>query len=78
MTTVFALAAGVNEGYAAISVVQAEMFASATRTLVSVFAQVELDFNGQSPLPLSKMTYLANTKSNTKKSFQGDRKKLRL
>ncbi|KAG0148468.1 hypothetical protein CROQUDRAFT_105709 [Cronartium quercuum f. sp. fusiforme G11] len=45
LTTIFALAAGVSEGYAAISVVQAEIFASATRTLVSVFAQVELDFN---------------------------------
>lgn len=45
LTTIFALVSGVDEGYAAISVVQAEMFASATRALVSVFAQVELDFN---------------------------------
>ncbi|MBW0461807.1 hypothetical protein O181_001522 [Austropuccinia psidii MF-1] len=45
LTTSFALASGVSEGFAAISVVQAEIFAQATRSLVSVFAQLELDFN---------------------------------
>jgi len=45
LTTCFALLSGVGEGFAAISVVQAEIFAQATRSLVSVFAQLELDFN---------------------------------
>ncbi|KAA1121719.1 hypothetical protein PGTUg99_020975 [Puccinia graminis f. sp. tritici] len=45
LTTSFALLSGVSEGFAAISVVQAEIFAQATRSLVSVFAQLELDFN---------------------------------
>ncbi|KAI9600531.1 hypothetical protein H4Q26_000315 [Puccinia striiformis f. sp. tritici PST-130] len=45
LTTCFALVSGVSEGFAAISVVQAEIFAQATRSLVSVFAQLELDFN---------------------------------
>lgn len=45
LTTCFALSSGVGEGFAAISVVQAEIFAQATRSLVSVFAQLELDFN---------------------------------
>jgi hypothetical protein len=47
LTTSFALLSGVSEGFAAISVVQAEIFAQATRSLVSVFAQLELDFNGK-------------------------------
>lgn len=58
LTTCFALSSGVGEGFAAISVVQAEIFAQATRSLVSVFAQLELDFNGQNfihPLPKKAM-----------------------
>lgn len=45
MTTVFALASGVSAGYAALVIVQAGVFADASRQLVRVLAQVELDFN---------------------------------
>ncbi|PLW40557.1 hypothetical protein PCANC_16781 [Puccinia coronata f. sp. avenae] len=45
LTTCFALLSGVSEGFAAISVVQAEIFAQATRALVWAFAQLELNFN---------------------------------
>ncbi|KAG2022883.1 ATP-binding cassette transporter [Coprinopsis cinerea AmutBmut pab1-1] len=43
--TTFALLQGVSNGSAAIVMVQAGIFASANRTLVSVMAQMELDFN---------------------------------
>jgi hypothetical protein len=46
LTTCFALLSGVSEGFAAISVVQAEIFAQSTRALVWAFAQLELNFNG--------------------------------
>lgn len=42
LTTVFALTAGVQEGLAAICIVQSEAFAEASRSLVTVFAQLEL------------------------------------
>ena len=45
MTTIFALATSVSPGYAALVIVQAASFADASRMLVRVLAQVELDFN---------------------------------
>ncbi|KAK7063980.1 P-loop containing nucleoside triphosphate hydrolase protein [Favolaschia claudopus] len=44
-TTLFALWAGVSNGAAAIVIVQAGIFAEASRQLVKVAAQLELDFN---------------------------------
>ncbi|EMD33950.1 hypothetical protein CERSUDRAFT_117480 [Gelatoporia subvermispora B] len=44
-TTNFALWTGVSSGYAALVIVQAGIFAEASRQLVRVLAQVELDFN---------------------------------
>ncbi|KAK0208709.1 P-loop containing nucleoside triphosphate hydrolase protein [Desarmillaria ectypa] len=44
-TTVFALRMGVRSGAAAIVIVQAGIFAEASRQLVRVAAQLELDFN---------------------------------
>ncbi|KAF7319859.1 P-loop containing nucleoside triphosphate hydrolase protein [Mycena kentingensis (nom. inval.)] len=44
-TTIFALWAGVSNGMAAIVIVQAGIFAEASRKLVTVAAQLELDFN---------------------------------
>lgn len=43
--TVFALWQGVTDGSAAIVIVQAGIFADASRQLVKVAAQLELDFN---------------------------------
>ena len=43
--TVFALLANVSNGLAAIVIVQSAVFAEASRQLVRVLAQVELDFN---------------------------------
>ncbi|CUA73825.1 ABC transporter ATP-binding protein/permease VMR1 [Rhizoctonia solani] len=43
--TLFALLSGVQAGIAAIVIVQAGVFAEASRQLVRVFAQLELDFN---------------------------------
>ena len=43
--TVLALLAGVPNGLAAIAIVQSAVFAEASRQLVRVLAQVELDFN---------------------------------
>ena len=43
--TTFALSANVSNGLAAIAIVQSEIFAEASRQLVRVLAQVELDFN---------------------------------
>ncbi|KAI0671861.1 P-loop containing nucleoside triphosphate hydrolase protein [Trametes maxima] len=45
LTTLFALWSGVSSGYAALVIVQAGVFANASRQLVRVLAQVELDFN---------------------------------
>ncbi|KAI8980033.1 P-loop containing nucleoside triphosphate hydrolase protein [Trametes punicea] len=45
LTTLFALRSGVSSGYAALVIVQAGVFAEASRQLVRVLAQVELDFN---------------------------------
>ena len=45
MTTLFALGTSVSSGYAALVIVQAGIFAEASRQLVRVLAQVELDFN---------------------------------
>lgn len=45
LTTLFALARGVSNGSAAIVIVQAGIFAEASRQLVRVLAQLELDFN---------------------------------
>ncbi|KAG8934657.1 hypothetical protein FRC02_009484 [Tulasnella sp. 418] len=44
-TTLFALYGGVSEGMAALVIVNAGVFAEASRQLVRVFAQLELDFN---------------------------------
>ncbi|KAG7099723.1 hypothetical protein E1B28_001540 [Marasmius oreades] len=44
-TTLFSLWMNVNDGFAAIVIVQAGIFADASRQLVRVAAQVELDFN---------------------------------
>ncbi|CAK5280326.1 unnamed protein product [Mycena citricolor] len=44
-TTIFALWMGVSDGAAAIVIVQAGIFAEASRQLVRVAAQLELDFN---------------------------------
>ncbi|OCH93071.1 P-loop containing nucleoside triphosphate hydrolase protein [Obba rivulosa] len=44
-TTLFALWTGVSSGYAALVIVQAGIFAEASRQLVRVLAQLELDFN---------------------------------
>ncbi|KAK7465464.1 hypothetical protein VKT23_005441 [Stygiomarasmius scandens] len=44
-TTLFALLMGVNSGLTAIVIVQAGIFAEASRQLVRVAAQLELDFN---------------------------------
>lgn len=43
--TIFALLANVSNGLAAIVIVQSAVFAEASRQLVRVLAQVELDFN---------------------------------
>ncbi|KAG8747893.1 hypothetical protein FRC10_010512 [Ceratobasidium sp. 414] len=43
--TLFALLSGVRAGTAAVVIVQAGVFAEASRQLVRVFAQLELDFN---------------------------------
>ena len=43
--TIFALFANVSNGLAAIVIVQSGVFAEASRQLVRVLAQVELDFN---------------------------------
>ncbi|KAG9127282.1 hypothetical protein FRC07_015040 [Ceratobasidium sp. 392] len=43
--TLFALLSGVQAGTAAVVIVQAGVFAEASRQLVRVFAQLELDFN---------------------------------
>ncbi|CAE6425291.1 unnamed protein product [Rhizoctonia solani] len=43
--TLFALLSGVHAGTAAVVIVQAGVFAEASRQLVRVFAQLELDFN---------------------------------
>ncbi|CAE6506129.1 unnamed protein product [Rhizoctonia solani] len=43
--TLFALLSGVRAGIAAVVIVQAGVFAEASRQLVRVFAQLELDFN---------------------------------
>ncbi|OBZ72651.1 ATP-dependent bile acid permease [Grifola frondosa] len=45
MTTLFALRGSVSSGYAALVIVQAGVFADASRDLVRVLAQLELDFN---------------------------------
>ncbi|TFK93706.1 P-loop containing nucleoside triphosphate hydrolase protein [Polyporus arcularius HHB13444] len=45
MTTLFALGSSISSGYAALVIVQAGIFAEASRQLVRVLAQVELDFN---------------------------------
>ncbi|KAH9902650.1 P-loop containing nucleoside triphosphate hydrolase protein [Cubamyces lactineus] len=45
LTTLFALWSDVSSGYAALVIVQAGVFANASRQLVRVLAQVELDFN---------------------------------
>ncbi|KAJ3554652.1 hypothetical protein NM688_g2996 [Phlebia brevispora] len=45
LTTLFALWSGIGDGLAALVIVQAETFAEASRQLVKVLAQVELDFN---------------------------------
>ncbi|KAI0359724.1 P-loop containing nucleoside triphosphate hydrolase protein [Trametes cingulata] len=45
LTTLFALWSSVSSGYAALVIVQAGIFAEASRQLVRVLAQVELDFN---------------------------------
>ncbi|TBU62826.1 P-loop containing nucleoside triphosphate hydrolase protein [Dichomitus squalens] len=45
MTTLFALGSSVSSGWAALVIVQAGVFADASRQLVRVLAQVELDFN---------------------------------
>ncbi|KDQ63255.1 hypothetical protein JAAARDRAFT_29273 [Jaapia argillacea MUCL 33604] len=45
LTTVFALWTGVSDGFAALVIVQAGVFADASRLLVRVAAQLELDFN---------------------------------
>lgn len=44
-TTLFALLSGLSDGYAAIVIVQAGIFAEVSRQLVKVAAQLELDFN---------------------------------
>jgi len=43
--TIFALFANVSDGLTAIVIVQSAVFAEASRQLVRVLAQVELDFN---------------------------------
>ncbi|KDQ09185.1 hypothetical protein BOTBODRAFT_179201 [Botryobasidium botryosum FD-172 SS1] len=45
MTTLFALTSKISEGLAALVIVNAGVFAEASRQLVKVFAQLELDFN---------------------------------
>ncbi|KAF8306061.1 hypothetical protein DL93DRAFT_2150580 [Clavulina sp. PMI_390] len=45
LTTLFALLNGVSEGLAAVVIVQSGVFAEASRQLVRVLAQAELDFN---------------------------------
>ncbi|KAG8812390.1 hypothetical protein FRC17_002041 [Serendipita sp. 399] len=45
LTTLFALSAKVSTGFAAVVILNAEVFAEASRQLVRVLAQVELDFN---------------------------------
>ncbi|CAL1717117.1 unnamed protein product [Somion occarium] len=45
MSTVFALWTGVNDGLAALVIIQAGVFAEASRQLVRVLAQLELDAN---------------------------------
>lgn len=45
LTTLFALSQGVSNGSAAVVIVQAGIFAEASRQLVRVLAQLELDFN---------------------------------
>ncbi|KAG1754951.1 P-loop containing nucleoside triphosphate hydrolase protein [Suillus paluster] len=45
LTTLFALSQGISNGSAAVVIVQAGIFAEASRQLVRVLAQLELDFN---------------------------------
>ncbi|EJD03803.1 P-loop containing nucleoside triphosphate hydrolase protein [Fomitiporia mediterranea MF3/22] len=45
LTTIFALWSGASDGFTAIVIVQAGVFAEASRQLVRVLAQLELDFN---------------------------------
>ncbi|KIJ66220.1 hypothetical protein HYDPIDRAFT_26589 [Hydnomerulius pinastri MD-312] len=45
LTTIFVLWQGVTNGFAAVVIVQAGVFAEASRQLVRVLAQLELDFN---------------------------------
>ena len=45
VATIFALWQGIADGFAAIVIVQAGIFADASRQLVKVAAQLELDFN---------------------------------
>ncbi|KAL5518793.1 hypothetical protein ACEPAH_476 [Sanghuangporus vaninii] len=45
LTSVFALWSGASDGFTAIVIVQAGVFAEASRQLVRVLAQLELDFN---------------------------------
>ncbi|TFK56635.1 pleiotropic drug resistance ABC transporter [Heliocybe sulcata] len=45
MTTLFALWSNISDGFAALVIVQAGVFAEASRVLVRVAAQVELNFN---------------------------------
>jgi ABC-type multidrug transport system fused ATPase/permease subunit len=67
-TSIFALWAGVSDGYAALVFVQAQAFADATRQLVRVAAQVELDFNSVERIveyldvPQEKPAIIANSR----------------
>ncbi|KIM28242.1 hypothetical protein M408DRAFT_329592 [Serendipita vermifera MAFF 305830] len=45
LTTIFAITAGVSTGFSAVVILNAGIFAEASRQLVKVLAQVELDFN---------------------------------
>ncbi|KAG8820432.1 hypothetical protein FRC19_008875 [Serendipita sp. 401] len=45
LTTLFALSAKVSTGFAAVVILNSEVFAEASRQVVRVLAQVELDFN---------------------------------
>ncbi|KAI0091009.1 pleiotropic drug resistance ABC transporter [Irpex rosettiformis] len=45
LTTIFALWSGIGDGLAALVIIQSESFAEASRQLVKVLAQLELDFN---------------------------------
>jgi ABC-type multidrug transport system fused ATPase/permease subunit len=67
-TSMFALWAGVSDGYAALVFVQAQSFADATRQLVRVAAQLELDFNSVERIveyldvPQEKPAIIANSR----------------